>query len=700
MSLEIKSDFAFDFGQVQKAPEVPQFRACCHGPVQILEDIAKAIREGNASREIVSERLSIALDKLPTTITTEDGQALTAGFKALNEAMVSKPGFAEAQKAVAFSESVVNLHVQAAQYGPHPTPQQSAQLGEMAMKVNALAQEQVTSSNASPVFSEVQARAESYIKQAQDANPLFGLTMTSASTPEVKPQIEPAKTGSWNEPTKDAVVEQKPSAGREVVKTPEVTPKERTSEAVKVTVPETVKVARSEVSVEPRKPTSEPQVQRVETVERRQASSVDTTVAKVVAPAVSSPAPVQQQVSVAPSSSVTRSVSPPSQPAAPSVSQRSAVQTSSGSGVPSSVRSGAVSSSARIVTPSTVTGSRAVQRVAPGGSAQVRAGSVARTGTIASTNSASTRAGQVVRTAAGRAPGEQIGRSGALRGRGSAASQAQREQSSQRLMRGARPDGVNRIGREKGISPEGRVVVNARVSLAPPVQRIATMLAQLRALSPKELKAIRLGRHDRPNELQMALAIRDRVQKIVERIKGLPLKELVKMKDLKIDAKTMKGVKKALNPAQREMLARREVRFLIRDLAVRLQSFINPRSMLFKRLTTELTLADLERLVSMLGGNRAVRGLRKKHKAGEVTQVFESDISNSFLSQLASAAYGPAAGGDAGGSDESSPATGGAGVESGTEASTEETTLVADGAVPTATLSTFIMKEETVGNSM
>lgn len=692
-------DFTFDFAQVEKAPETPQFRACCHGTVQILEDIAEAIREGKARPEIVSERLSTALDKLPTTITNDDSQALTAVFNALKGAMASMPGLAEAQKAVAFSESVVNLHVQAAQYGPHPTPQQSAQLGEMAMKVNALAQEQVTSSNASPVFSEVQARAESYIKQAQDANPLFGLTMTSASTPEVKPQIEPAKTGSWNEPTKDAVVEQKPSAGREVVKTPEVTPKERTPEAVKATVSETSKVARSEVSAEPRKTTSEPQAQRVETVERRQASSVETSVAKVASPAVSSPAPAQQRASVAPSPSVTRSVSPPSQSAASSVSQRPAVRPSSGSGGSPSVRSGAGSSPARIVTPSTVTGSRAVQRVAPGGSAQVRAGSVARTGTIASTTSASTRAGQVVRTAAGRAPGEQIGRSGALRGRGSAASQAQREQSSQRLMRGARPDGVNRIGREKGISPEGRVVVNARVSLAPPVQRIATMLAQLRALSPKELKAIRLGRHDRPKDLQIALAIRDRVQRIVERIKGLPLKELVKMKDLKIDAKTMKGVKEALNPAQREMLARREVRFLIRDLAVRLQSFINPRSMLYKRLTTELTLADLERLVSMLGGNRAVRGLRKKHKAGEVTQVFESDISNSFLSQLASAAYGPAAGGDAGGSDEASPSTGGAGAETETDASTE-TTLVADGAVPTATLSTFIMKEETVGNSM
>lgn len=568
------------------------------------------------------------------------------------------------------------------------------------MKVSDIAKSQGENSSSSPYVAAAQARADGFIKQAHEANPLFGLTMTSGVMQESKPQSEPAKTGSWHEPTKDAVVEQKPSAGREVVKTPEVTPKERIPEAVKATVSETSQVARSEVSMEPRKTTSEPQPQSVETVERRQASSVETSVAKVASPAVSSPAPAQQRASVAPSPSVTRSVSTPAQPAASSVSQRPAVRPSSGSGGSPSVRSVAGSSPARIVTPSTVTGSRAVQRVAPGGSAQVRAGSVARTGTIASTTSASTRAGQVVRTAAGRAPGEQIGRSGALRGRGSAASQAQREQSSQRLMRGARPDGVNRIGREKGISPEGRVVVNARVSLAPPVQRIATMLAQLRALSPKELKAIRPDRHDRPKDLQIALAIRDRVRKIVERIKGLPLKELVKMKDLKIDAKTMKGVKEALNPAQREMLSRREVRFLIRDLAVRLQSFINPRSMLYKRLTTELTLADLERLVSMLGGNRAVRGLRKKHKAGEVTQVFESDISNSFLSQLASAAYGAAAGGDSGSSDESSTSMEGSGTETATDASPEETTLVADGAVPTATLSTFIMKEESVGNSM
>ncbi len=139
---------------------------------------------------------------------------------------------------------------------------------------------------------------------------------------------------------------------------------------------------------------------------------------------------------------------------------------------------------------------------------------------------------------------------------------------------------------------------------------------------------------------------------------------------------------------------------MIRDLAARLQSFLNPRSMLYKRVMSEMTLADLERLVSILGGNRAVKGLRKKLKAGQVTQVFESDISNSFLSQLASAAGGAAAGGDAGGSDEPSASAEGAAAEASPEASTEDATLVADGAVPTATLSTFIMKQETLGNSM
>jgi hypothetical protein len=226
------------------------------------------------------------------------------------------------------------------------------------------------------------------------------------------------------------------------------------------------------------------------------------------------------------------------------------------------------------------------------------------------------------------------------------------------------------------------------------------MLAHLRSLSTRELKAIRPDRYDRPADVRVALAIRARAQKIMERIKSLPLKDIVKIKGLKAETKVGKGGREQVALSPCEALARREVRLLIRDLSARLQSFLNPRSMIYKRVMTELTLADLERLVSILGGARAVKGLRKKHKAGEVTQVFESDISNSFLSQLASASGGALAGGDSGGSSEPVSSPEGAGAEASPEASTEEATLVADGAVPTATLSTFIMKEETVGNSM
>jgi hypothetical protein len=226
------------------------------------------------------------------------------------------------------------------------------------------------------------------------------------------------------------------------------------------------------------------------------------------------------------------------------------------------------------------------------------------------------------------------------------------------------------------------------------------MLAHLRALSPKELTAIRPDRYDRPADVRVALAIRARAQKIMERIKSLPLKDIVKIKGLKAETKVGKEGREQVALSPREALARREVRLLIRDLSARLQSVLNPRSMLYKRVMTELTLADLERLVSILGGARAVKGLRKKHKAGEVTQVFESDISNSFLSQLASASGAGLAGGDSGGSSEPVSSPEGAAAETSPDASTEEATLVADGAVPTATLSTFIMKEETVGNSM
>ncbi len=719
------SEFEFDFRQVQQAPETPQIRACCYGSVEILTGIAAAVSQGTAGPEAVMQKVSDATQRLPTTVTTQDAAELTAAFNGLRDAMASKTGFSEAQGAVAFSEAVVTLHVKAAVAGTHPTPQQSQELGELAMRLNTLAKDYVGSAGGIQVLSEVQARTEVFIKQAQEANPLFGLSMASAVTPEMKPHpSEPAAKAAWYETTKESPVEGKPSVAQELSKNVDNGYKERAPEPGKEAVNEVAKTARSEVNAEPYKRTSEAQADRVETVAQRQSAPVENSlvasVAKIASLPSSSPAPAPQQANVAPSPAAARSVSASPQSSAYSVSQNASDHAPSG-GVasaagrtgaglsssrvvtPSSTwstatvqrvaqgrssvastpdRTGAGSSSARVVTPSAMRSAATVQRVAQGRSGDARVLLVSKNVTPLPGNRATGRTGQVVRPNSVKPPGEQL---------------------SQRAVRRAQPSAGVKVGRDKvasTISPEGRAVVTGRSVIASPVQRISAMLANLRALSPKELSTIKIERHGQPKDVQVALAIRARAQKIIERIKSLPLKDIVKIKGLRAETRMGKGGNERTALSAREMLARREVRLVIRDLSARLQGFLNPRSMLYKRVMTELTLSDLERIVSMLGGNRAVKGLRKKRKAGEVTQVFEADISNSFLSQLASAANGSSGVGGSGGSDEPAASPDGAGTEASTEASTEEATLVADGATPTATLSTFIMKEETVGNSM
>ena len=684
------SDFTFDFGQVQQAPETPQFRACCHGPVQILRDLAEAVRDGTVDAKDVQQQVPEAMGKLPSTVTSEDAAELKAAVAGLINVMESKPGFSEAQAVVTVGAAMVDLHVKAAQAGAQPTAQQVAELGEAAMRVNALVKEHVSGSTAVPFVSELQSRTEVFIKQAQDANPLFGLSMASAAAPEARPQSsEPVHKGGSHETTKEAAVEQKSSAAQEGSRSAEASIKERGPELVKETVAEVAKAVRSEVGAEQRKVTSEPQTQRVETVERRQASPVEASVvsavAKVAAPAGSSPTLPSQQASATPVAVVARSLPTPPQSASYSVSQRALVPSSSVPLAPSVARAGAATSSPRVGMPSARRIAATVQRVASVAGAPARGAAVSRGVTTMLGARPTARSTQVVRPHGGKAPGEQLARAGGPRVGG---------------LRAEGPVAGNRVKGATTPFPDGRVVVNGRAVLAPPVQRVSTMLAYLRGLSPKEIKGIRLERFDRPKDVQVALAIRARAQKIIERIKSLPLKDIVKIQGLRAETKMGKGGTTQAAVSARELLARREVRLLIRDLSARLQSFLNPRSMLYKRVMSELTLSDLERLVSILGGNRAVKGLRKKHKAGEVTEVFESDISNSFLSQLASASTGPSGVSDSGGADEPSASPEGGGAEASTEASTEEATLVADGAVPTATLSTFIMKEETVGNSM
>ena len=125
----------------------------------------------------------------------------------------------------------------------------------------------------------------------------------------------------------------------------------------------------------------------------------------------------------------------------------------------------------------------------------------------------------------------------------------------------------------------------------------------------------------------------------------------------------------------------------------RLLNFLQSRSELYKRLTTELTLGDLERLISIVGGARAVRGLKRKLKSGELGAVQEADVSNTFVSQLEAAASQGGSGADSGGGSED----GGADSEVSTGAGEEiesETVVVAEGATPNATLTTAIVKTE------
>jgi hypothetical protein len=224
---------------------------------------------------------------------------------------------------------------------------------------------------------------------------------------------------------------------------------------------------------------------------------------------------------------------------------------------------------------------------------------------------------------------------------------------------------------------------------------VVSLLKHLRALSTRELKAIKPASYDRPGEMKTALAIRVRAQKLIEKVQGKPLKELAALGTQSRAGRREGSQRGSGLRSVRETLARREVRVHIRALERRLQDFLQSRSQLYKRLTSELTLADLERLVSIVGGARALRGLKRKLKAGEVGGVQEADISNTFLSQLEAAASRGGSGADSGGGSEdggaeSEVSTGpGDGVES-------ESVLVADGATPTATLTTAMVKEEDV----
>jgi hypothetical protein len=675
----------------QQTPEVAQFRPCCHGAAQLIRDLAEAARDGNLDAKTATERLSVAYEKLPSSVTAEDAAELRGAMDALKNVMGSTPDLSHAHGAVAVIDAAISLHVQAAQAGDGRSPQLSTALGEAAVKVVALVKEQPGGATSTALLATVQARADAVIKEAHQANPLFGLSMVSTATGGPTRQSDLPKERLGREVEKVTPPEQKVATSREPARSAETLPNARASESARQSPAEEVKTSRPSLHSTDATPNSQRQPPQVDTPQGRQpppeATFSPATVAKLNTP-TTPPTSVAARYSDAPPTTA-------STPSAKQVSAYAEPQRLTAQPVGGRASLNTHNSDTASGITGKPTGERNVARPMPLGSArtapQTRAVPPLRVANTAITNRVSLRT-----TASTKGNGE-LSRTESLRRRGTPVPQAQTEAIPQRGVGGTRTGPAVRIGSPRGaagISADGGVNSTSQRS------RVLTTLAQLRTLSVREFKAIQLNRPGRPKEVQVALAIRARAQKIAERIKSLPLKDIQRMRALRSGHKAEKTVRTLAHWSEREILARREVRLLIRDLAVRLQAFVNPWSMLYKRLVSELTLADLERLVSMLGGNRAVRGLRKKHQAGEVPLILETDISNSFLSQLAAAADGTSAGADSSGSDESSPSADEATIQASTEEAAEETSLVAEGAVPTATLSTVIIKEESPSSGL
>jgi hypothetical protein len=115
--------------------------------------------------------------------------------------------------------------------------------------------------------------------------------------------------------------------------------------------------------------------------------------------------------------------------------------------------------------------------------------------------------------------------------------------------------------------------------------------------------------------------------------------------------------------------------------------------MLFKRLTSEMTLSDLERLISILGGRRALRGLKRRLAPGEASTILEADLSSTLLRQLALLMPPDSSNATGEGNPTSSAA-----VEGTTSVTSVQESAVPDAAAevatPSKTLDIFTFKEE------
>ena len=188
------------------------------------------------------------------------------------------------------------------------------------------------------------------------------------------------------------------------------------------------------------------------------------------------------------------------------------------------------------------------------------------------------------------------------------------------------------------------------------------------------------------------------VRRILERIKDLELRDVKTLRggDLVRSLRNRQGNGR-LDRVHREAL--KVVRQYLRILERRLQQSVDPRTGLYKRLTTELTVSDLERLVSMLGGARAARGLRRKGRRKGAPALDESDLTKAVLEELAGGVGGPDVSGSGDSGAGSAAAEGGNVASEGGGVSSEQAAgeggLTADGATPKAELTTALVRDDT-----
>lgn len=290
-------------------------------------------------------------------------------------------------------------------------------------------------------------------------------------------------------------------------------------------------------------------------------------------------------------------------------------------------------------------------------------------------------AGQVLRQAS-RTPAVRL-QEGLRLAKGLAQQRDFRERSSERHQR--------REG-EPGVRSE-KHQIQSRVELGGVVRSVQRTQAELMRLVRGALLPLVSSRSP-----VSVTSVNRQAHRLLERIKNQELRDVkaARMSDIVRGLRTKTGDRR-LDRVNREAV--RIVRQYFKNLERRLQQSMDPRSALYKRLTTELTVSDLERLISMLGGARAARRFRRKGRKGTTEVVDESDLTNAVLEDFAdTVGVGGASGlgNDGGGSYvEQGGATPSGGGDVVSEGVGEEGGLIADGVTPKAELTTVLVRDTT-----